>query len=497
MQASRFRETAPEPLCGATCTPYDSRQKRIDAAMTRTLRPPALPGHWLLGNLREFRRDMLAVYLRCARECGDISSYRIGPRTLVLISRPDFIEQVLVTENRKFIKHYALRLLRPTLGDGLLTSDGDFWLRQRRLMQPAFLKQRVESYGPIIVDYTLRMLARWRDGETRDLHADMMQLALSIVGKALLDVDAGEQAHGVSSAVDWIMRDFNSRFQSAVPLPFWFPAPRNFELKRQVRRLEAVIQKIINERRADARDHGDLLSVLVHARDEQDQTGMTDRQLRDEVMTLFLAGHETTANLLSWTWYLLAKNPDVEAKVRHELESVLAGRPATAADVPNLPYTEQVLLESMRLYPPAYAMGRESIEECTIGGFRLPAGTTVIMSQYVMHRDPRYFERPEEFDPDRWGGGLLKRVPKFAYFPFGAGPRMCIGNTFAIIEAMLVAATVVPRFQFSIASHPSIEPFPCVTLRPRTGIHATVHERKSGAEAAFPEPTRQDSAMPV
>jgi cytochrome P450 len=465
--------------------------------MTRTARPPALPGHWLLGNLREFRRDMLEVYRRCARECGDIGSYRIGPRTLVFINHPDFIEQVLVAENRKFIKHYALRLLRPTLGDGLLTSDGDFWLRQRRLMQPAFSKQRVESYGPIIVDHTQRMLATWRSGETRDLHAEMMRLALSIVSKALLDVDAGEQAHGVSSAVDWIMRDFNSRFQSAVPLPFWFPAPRNVELKRQVRRLEAVIQKIINERRDDARDHGDLLSVLVHARDEQDQTGMTDKQLRDEVMTLFLAGHETTANLLSWTWYLLAKNPDVEARMLNELESVLSGRPVSAAAVPNLTYTEQVLLETMRLYPPAYAMGRESIEECTIGGYRIPAGSTVIMSQYVMHRDPRYFDRPEEFDPDRWSGGLPKRLPKYAYFPFGAGPRMCIGNTFAMLEAMLVVATVVPRFRFSLAPLPPVAPFPSVTLRPREGIHATIHERKSGSEAASPRTSSRDSPVPA
>jgi cytochrome P450 len=435
--------------------------------------------------------------MRCARECGDIGSYRIGPRTLLFISHPEFIEQVLVTENRKFIKHYALRLLRPTLGDGLLTSDGDFWLRQRRLMQPAFLKQRVESYGPIIVNLTQKMLSTWRSGEMRDLHADMMQLALSIVSKALLDVDAGEQAHGVSSAVDWIMRDFNSRFQSAVPLPFWFPAPRNFELKRQVRRLEAVIQQIINERRADDRDHGDLLSVLVHARDEQDQTGMTDRQLRDELMTLFLAGHETTANLLSWTWYLLARHADVAAKVRRELETVLAGRTPSAADVPNLTFTEQVLLESMRLFPPAYALGRESVEECTIGGYRIPAGSTVIMSQYVMHRHPTYFNRPDEFDPDRWSNGLLRRLPKYAYFPFGAGPRMCIGNTFAMLEAMLVVATVVPRFEFALAPHRPVAPFPSVTLRPREGIHAIVHERNLGAASEAPDPRDRPAIIPA
>jgi cytochrome P450 len=341
------------------------------------------------------------------------------------------------------------------------------------------------------------MLATWRSGEMRDLHADMMQLALSIVSKALLDVDAGEKSHEVSSAIDWIMRDFNSRFQSAVPLPFGLPIPRNFALKRQVRLLESVIQQIINERRADRRDHGDLLSVLVHARDEQDQTGMTDRQLRDEVMTLFLAGHETTANLLSWTWYLLATHPAVEAKVRSELELVLAGRPPAAADAPRLTYIEQVLLESMRLYPPAYAMGRESVEECTIGGYRIPAGSTVIMSQYVMHRHPRYFDRADEFDPDRWSGGLMKRLPKYVYFPFGAGPRVCIGNSFALLEAMLVVATVVPRFQFSLAAHPPVVPWPSVTLRPREGIHAVVHERMRGGASGSPDQRDRASVVRV
>jgi cytochrome P450 len=378
--------------------------------------------------------------------------------------------------------HYAWRFLKPTIGEGLLTSDGDFWLRQRRLMQPAFQRQRLEAYAPIIVDYTQQMLARWHSGETRDLHADMMQLALSIVSKTLLDVDAGSQSAGVSDAIDGIMRDFNTRFQSALPLPFWAPVPRNFELRRLIRRIEAVVQEIITQRRADGRDHGDLLSVLVHARDEQDQTGMTDRQLRDEVMTLFLAGHETTANVLAWTWYLLATHPDVEARVRSELEAVLGDRAPAIADIPKLTWTEQVILETMRLYPPAYAFGRESIEECTIGGYRIPAGTTVTMSQYVMHRHPRYFERPDEFLPDRWSDGLFKRLRKGVYFPFSAGPRVCIGNSFAMLEALLVVATVVPRFQFELAPGPPVVPWASVTLRPRDGIRAIVKER-----ARFPD----------
>ncbi|HLJ11220.1 MAG TPA: cytochrome P450, partial [Planctomycetaceae bacterium] len=286
-------------------------------------RAPGPSGHWLLGSLREFRRDMLAFYARIARDYGDIVGFRLGPRRFVLLNHPDFIEQVLVTENRNFIKHYGLRLLRPTLGNGLLNSDGDFWLRQRRLMQPAFQRQRIDSYAPIIVEHTEKMLAHWRDGEIRDLHADMMKLALSIVTKTLLDVDAGDKSNEVSQAIDFIMEDFNARFQSAFPPPAWLPAPRNLKLKREVGRLDAIIHEMIRQRRADSRDRGDLLSMLVHARDEADNTGMTDKQLRDEVMTLFLAGHETTASALSWTWYLLATHPHVEARLLDELDSVL------------------------------------------------------------------------------------------------------------------------------------------------------------------------------
>lgn len=455
--------------------------------MPATASPPGPTGNRLLGNVREFRQGTLAFYTRCAREFGDVVQYRLGPRRVVLVNHPDLIEQVLVTENRKFIKHYGVRLLRPTLGDGLLTSDGDFWLRQRRLMQPAFQKQRIETYAGMMVDATQKMLARWRPGESRDLHADMMQLALSIVSQALLDVDAGDKSREAGQAIEAIMQDFNSRFQSALPPPFWLPIPRNFALRRQVRRLDAVINEIIRERRRDTRERGDLLSVLIRARDEHDQTGMTDRQLRDEVMTLFLAGHETTANALAWTWYLLASHPAVEARLLDEFERVLAGRPPCSADVSRLPYTEQVILESMRLYPPAYVIGRETVEDVTLGGYRIPPRRSVIMSQWVMHRDPRFFERPEEFDPDRWSDGLLRRLPKYAYFPFGGGPRVCIGNSFALLETLLVVATVVPRFQFSLAADCPVVPWPSVTLRPQYGIRAVVRPRAARRTAPTPD----------
>jgi len=451
--------------------------------MANSARAPGPKGHWLLGSLREFRQDMLAFYTRIAREYGDVVSFRLGPKQLVLLNHPDFIEQVLVTENRNFIKHYAFRLLRPTLGDGLVISEGDFWLRQRRLMQPAFSRQRIDGFGPTIVDYATRMMEAWRPGSTRDLHADMTKLAMSIVTKTLLDVDAGENARTVGKSVDVIMDDFNDRFQSAFPPPFWLPVPRNLHLKRHVRRLDAIIHDIIGQRRAEKQDRGDLLSVLVQARDEADNTGMTDKQLRDEVMTLFLAGHETTASALSWMWHLLARHPKVEARLVAELDSVLAGRPPTAADVPRLPYTEQVVLETLRLYPPAYVIGRQPLEDCTIGGYRVAAGTSILISKYVTHRDPRFFERPDEFDPDRWNDGLIKRLPKYTYFPFGGGPRVCIGNSFAMLEAVLVVATVAQRFHFDWAAEPPVVPWPSITLRPRHGIHMVLRARAAATGA--------------
>lgn len=441
------------------------------------LSPPGPKGHWLTGNLRDFRRDMLGFYTRLAREYGDVARFRLGPKRLVLVSHPDFIEQVLVTENRNFIKHYALRLLTPTLGNGLLMSEGDFWLRQRRLIQPAFSKQRIESYAGLMVEHSERLLAEYRDGESRDLHADMMRLTLGIVAQALLDVNAADRYREVSDAIDEIMHDFNVRFQTAFPIPFWVPTPANQRVKQAVRRLDAIIHEIIQSRRTEGIDRGDLLSVLVHARDEQDQTGMTDRQLRDEVMTLFLAGHETTANVLSWTWYLLATHPRIEAQLHAELQTVLSGRLPTAADVPRLKFTEQIILESMRLYPPAYAFGREAVRDCEIGGCRIPRGTTVLLAQWVTHRDPRFFDRPDEFDPHRWDGEFAKQIPKYAYFPFGGGPRGCIGNTFAMLEATLIVATMASRFRFSLVPDQPVVPWASVTLRPEHGLPATVHRR--------------------
>jgi cytochrome P450 len=442
---------------------------------------PGPPQGWIVGSLPEVQRDMLGFFQRCAREYGDVVYFRLGPRRMVLVSHPDYIEQVLVTENRKFTKNFALQLLRPLLGNGLLTSEGAVWLRNRRLIQPAFQRKRIEAYGSTMVALAERAVAQWRDGLEIDIHAEMMKLTLAVAAKTLMGVDVAEASSEVGDSLEIIMADFTNRFESVQPLPVWLPTPGNLKFKRAVRRLEQIIQRIVTQRRASAQPGSDLLSMLVHARDEDDGSGFDDRQLRDEVMTLLLAGHETTANALSWTWHLLSQHPQVEERLAAELQAVLAGRSPTAADLPRLIYTERVILESMRLYPPAYSFGRRVVQPVTIGGYRLSKGTNVLLPQYVVHRDPRWFNEPERFEPDRWADDLIHRIPKYAYFPFGGGPRVCVGNTFAMLEAVLLLATVARRFRLDLVGGHDVRPWASITLRPRTGIRCVVRSHHAAA----------------
>jgi cytochrome P450 len=444
--------------------------------MTAVLRPPGPKGHLLRGNLAEFARDRLGFFTRSAREYGDLLSFRLGPRQCLLLNHPDFIEYVLVSGSRNFTKHFAVRLNRLLIGNGLLSSEGDFWLRQRRLAQPAFLRERVASYGEIVVETTERLLAAWAEEEVRDIHADMMRLTLEIVAQALFGANVAAEAHDVGIAVETVLSSYVARVGKLFLLPEWVPTPTNVRLQRAARRLDEILYRIINQRRTAGQERNDLLSMLLHAQDE-DGTQMTDRQLRDEAMTLFLAGHETTALALSWTWYALAQNPEVEDQLVAELRRVLGGRAPVVADLPRLRYTERVIQESLRLYPPVYAIGRQAIAECEIGGYRVTPGTTLLMSQWVMHRHPRYFPHPERFDPDRWQEERAKRVPKYAYFPFGGGPRVCIGNTFAMMEAVLALATIAQKYHFTLVPGHPVKPRAMVTLRPEHGIKMVVGVR--------------------
>jgi cytochrome P450 len=413
------------------------------------------------------------------RDYGDIVTMRYYNFRVYFVSHPDFIEQVLVTDNRKFIKGRILRKNKQLFGNGLLTSEGDFWLRQRRLAQPAFHRGRVAGYADTMVRYASRMASEWSNGDERDIHAEMMRLTLSIVAKTLFDADVDREAKRVGHALEAIMQ-LNSDFRKLILTPTWLPTPRKIRATIATSKLNRIVYRFIEERRASGVDNGDLLSMLLAARDD-DGSRMTDRQLRDESITIFLAGHETTANALAWTWMLLAQNPHVESKLHEELDRVLGGRPPTLDDLPNLRYTSLVITESLRLYPPAWGMARVAIEDTEIAGYPIPKGCGVSLAQWVVHRDPRWFEAPLEFRPERWEGDLAKRLPRFAYFPFGGGPRQCIGNNFAVMEASLLLATLAQQFRISLLPGKEIIPAASITLRPKTGIWGKIEKRSSAA----------------
>jgi cytochrome P450 len=409
------------------------------------------------------------------KEYGDIVTMRYYNFRVYFVSHPDYIEQVLVNDNRKYIKGRILRKNKQLFGNGLLTSEGDFWLRQRRLAQPAFHRARIATYADTMVRYASRLAAEWSNGDERDIHAEMMRLTLAIVAKTLFDADVDHEAKRVGHALEAIMH-FNSDFRKLILTPTWLPTPRKIRATFATAKLNRIIYRFIEERRQSANENGDLLSMLLAARDD-DGSRMTDRQLRDEAITIFLAGHETTANALSWTWMLLAQNPTVEAKLHAELDSVLRGHAPSLDDVPNLPYTGHVITESMRLFPPAWGMARIAIEDTEIAGYPIPKGCGVSLAQWVVHRDPRWFDAPMEFRPERWEGDLLKRLPRFAYFPFGGGPRQCIGNNFAVMEAVLLLATIAQKFRIQLVPGKAIVPAASITLRPKTGIWGKIEAR--------------------
>ena len=386
---------------------------------------------------------------------------------------------MLVTRQHNFIKAIDYRAMRRIFGDGLLTSEGEDWRRQRRLAQPAFHRERIAAYSRLMVAATERMLERWQDGQALDVHEEMMRLTLEIVAKALFDADVEGSARDVGQALNVAMKQFLSRVSTAFLIPESIPTPGNLRFAKAMRRLDAIVYGIIRQRRASrdsGRYSGDLLSMLLEARDD-DGRQMTDRQLRDEAMTLFLAGHETTANALAWTWYLLAEHPEVENKLAAELDRVLGGRAPALEDLPRLTYCEKVIKESLRLYPPAWGIGREALDDFEIGGFRLPRGAQVFMVQWLVHRDARWFDQPERFDPDRWTEEFERRLPRFAYFPFGGGPRTCIGASFATMEANLILAAVARRFRLTLAPGHPVEIFPSITLRPKYGIRMILSRR--------------------
>jgi cytochrome P450 len=428
------------------------------------------------GNIRQVGPRRVDFFLELAREYGPLASFRIGHRRLFLVSDPDLIEQVLVTDAKHYIKHFGARFFKPVLGNGLVTSEGDFWLRQRRLIQPAFLKTRVVSYAPAMAELTERMLSRWTPGSSVDIETEFSTLTSAIALKTLFGLDGSGERERLDDSLRVAFELMAARLNTPFPLPISWPTPANLRLKRAVADLDRVVDGFIAAARARTHPGDDLLSRMISAQDE-DGSQMTDRQLRDEAMTLYLAGHETTALTLAWSWYLLSQNPHAEEKLAAELHRVLKGRTPSAGDVPNLPYTGAVIAESMRLYPPVYAIGREATAELELGGYRVKRGYTVLMSQWVSHRDPKYFPEPERFSPERWEDGLAARIPKYAYYPFGGGQRLCVGSNFALLEAVIVLAAVGQRYRFTLDPDAVIDVKPQITLLPMNGIPATLRLR--------------------
>jgi cytochrome P450 len=446
--------------------------------MPATLLPPGPKGKLLTGNLAELRQDTLAVFTRCAREFGDVATIRFGITRALVLNHPRLIEEVLITNARNFRKHFGVRLLRASFGNGLLTSEGEFWLRQRRLIQPAFSRERIATYATIMVEIADRLTSNWRDGEHRDVHTDMSRLTLEIIARAMFGASVGEQAIAVGEAVAVLADGVSQRLNSLFRLPHVIPTLANIRRGRAALRLDSILYDIIRKRRQSKETGDDLLGILIRASDEDDGTQMTDRQLRDEAFTLFVAGHDTTALTLTWGLYLLARHPDVARRLENELDEVLNGRSPGAADLPQLRYADMVIHEIMRLYPSAYAIGREAIEACEIGGYDVPAGSTVLMSQWAVHRDPRWYNDPDRFLPERWADGLERKLPKCAYFPFGGGPRVCIGNHFALMEAILVLSAIMRNWRVSVpAGEQPVRPKPLITLRPERPVQLTLERR--------------------
>ena len=442
---------------------------------------PTYPSSGPFGSLPRFRRDPLALLMSGFGDFGDVVRFRLFTRNLVLVAHPDDVRWVLQEHTGNYNKHTrGFEVLKAFLREGLLTSEGDHWLRQRRIAQPAFHRTRIAGFGDAMAEAASDMVDHWlapSAPEVVDVTTEMMRLTLRIVGEAMLSTDVSHEADRVGQALNITLRHANEAIGRIVPLPDWWPSPTSRRLRAAMRTLDDVIFEIIAGRRAGDTDPDDLLSMLMQARDEETGEGMSDAQLRDEVMTVFLAGQETTALALGWTWYLLSQHASVRHRLDTELDTALSGRPPSVADLPRLGYVERVIKESMRLYPPAWVISRCAIEDDTIGGYRIPAGSIVLLSPYVTHRHPEFWARPNVFDPDRFETAGQADRPPFAHFPFGGGPRQCIGNSFAMLELVLVVATIAQRCTLDLPPGQAVGTSPSITLRAAAPIQMRVSAR--------------------
>jgi cytochrome P450 len=440
--------------------------------------PPSLKAGILGGHFIKFRRNP-TKFLTDLSALGDVTFFWMGSQPGYFVNHPDMVRDIFVVSAHKFKKGRALQRAKRLLGEGLLTSEREKHLRQRRMIQPAFHRQRIAAYAETMVKYGELMAAKWQDGEVRDIDKEMMHLTLQIVGQTLFSADVEDEADGVGRAMTTIIELFNFLL---LPFSEWLeklPLPHTRRFNRARDTLNEVIYGIINERRASGEDKGDLLSMLLMAQDEDDGTGMTNEEVRDEALTLFLAGHETTANAMTFTWYLLSQNPEAEAKLHAELDAVLEGRTPAIEDVSKLKYTEWVVAEAMRLYPPAWAIGRMALEDHELGGYAIPKGSLVLVSPYIGQRDTRFWPDADRFIPERWGEHSVKEAgQKYTYFPFGGGVRRCIGESFAWTEGILLVATIAQKWKLRLDPGQKIALQPMITLRPKYGMKMKIYARQ-------------------
>jgi len=450
--------------------------------MVATAYPPGPPSRFPGAHLLAFRRHPLTFLRHISQTYGDVVSFRLGPERVVLLTHPEAVHDVLVTHHRVFIKARRGDVRKQFLGEGLLNSEGDVHHRHRRLVQPAFTRQHLAQYATVMTEEALRLRQQWQAGQTLDVAHAMAQVTLAIVGKTLFGADLKAEATNIGAAITTLLQ-FSPRFN----LPFAeflmkLPLPSNARVRRAQAFLDTTLARIIQECRMHGSETGDVLSMLLTAHHgASDATAMTEKQVHDEALTLLLAGHETTAVALTWTWYLLAQHPEVEATLHAELGRVLGGRVPTDTDLSHLPYTRQVFMEAMRLYPPAWMMTRRTLGEYKIGGYTLPPGTCILLSPYVTQRDARFFANPDVFTPERWAASYNTMHTPRAYFPFGGGPRQCLGEGFAWMEGVLLLATLAQQWQLRLVPGCTVVPQPLVTLRPKNGIPMTLVQHNRAA----------------
>jgi cytochrome P450 len=412
-------------------------------------------------------RDRTGFLQECAERYGDYVPLRFGPRRALLVSDPDAIAEVLVAESKTFAKPYILRTDRMKVGDGRLGDEGDFW-REQRIGEPAFKKACLMEYGNTMVAATDRMLSTWRDGETRDMLPEMMRLALQVAGETLFGADLHDKADDVGEALEVVMNAFVFKLSTLFLIPDSLPTRMNIRARRAKQLLNETVDEVIRQRKESGQTKDDLLGLLLKAAEGRGDAG--DAKVRQHAMTYFLAGHETTALTLTWAWHLVTQHPEVAAKLAREVDEALGGRLPRPEDLGKLKYTESIVNEAMRLYPPLWVMGRIAVEDTVLGQTPVSKGTVVMISQWVMHRDARFFDEPERFKPERWENGLARELHRYAFFPFGGGPRGCIGSRFAMMEAVLLMATIAQRFSFAPAPGHTVEPLASITLRPKDGV---------------------------